>query len=53
MQFRYRQHVTPNGVNQWSQQRAGCADPARQQRAIEVVTATIWWRLNADNEMAP
>ena len=53
MQFRYRQHVTPNGVDEWSQQRAGFADPTRQQRAIKVVTATIWWRLNFNNEIAP
>lgn len=38
MQLRGRQYVAANGVDQRAQQRAGGADPARQQRAIEVDT---------------
>lgn len=38
VQLRCCQHMAPNGVDQRAQQRAGGADPARQQRAIEVDT---------------
>jgi hypothetical protein len=36
MQLRCGQYMASHSVDQWSQQRAGGTDPARQQRAIQV-----------------
>jgi hypothetical protein len=36
MQFRRRQHMTSNGIDQRTQQRADRANPARQQRTIKI-----------------